>query len=349
MKSSEFITVRAKQFVTELFKNQTVPWEWKFRGSEEAYASFTVGKVPYLFHAYQVSGRPYIWDVSFMIEGMSDDNAYGLTGTGNASTVMSTVVNIMKAFLVEYKDKIDILNFSADEDSRQDLYGRMVHRLLPDWQMKHGAPHFELVKPEFAATKKKDHEREGITEGINPDILHIGFKHEQEIDGLRYVAKTEKYVFTGHGKTPLFVVRCYDGDALVGMATFYTFYKNYLVSQLTKVYKNYQRRGIASTMYAYARMLGNTIHPSKRQLPAGKKMWKSWGKTGDDKHLINESAELSYQGNCTDDDVIEYIFGDVNNFACMVDEHGDEFELGDLVVKYDPENDIHHFYYKVEK
>ena len=57
-------------------------------------------------------------------------------------------------------------------------------------------------------------------------------------------------------------------------------------------------------------------------------------------------SNLSYQGNCTEDDVIEHIFGDVNNFANMVEEHGDEFAVGDLVVKYDPETDIHSFYYK---
>ena len=57
-------------------------------------------------------------------------------------------------------------------------------------------------------------------------------------------------------------------------------------------------------------------------------------------------SNLTYQGNCTEDDVIEHIFGDVNNFANMVEEHGDEFTVGDLVVKYDPETDVHSFYYK---
>jgi len=57
-------------------------------------------------------------------------------------------------------------------------------------------------------------------------------------------------------------------------------------------------------------------------------------------------SNLSYQGNCTEDDVIEHIFGDVNNFANMVEKHGDEFTVGDLVVKYDPETDVHSFYYK---
>jgi hypothetical protein len=55
---------------------------------------------------------------------------------------------------------------------------------------------------------------------------------------------------------------------------------------------------------------------------------------------------LSYIGNCTDDDVIEHIFGDATGFAQAVEEYGDEFVLDDLVVKYDPETDVHSFYYQ---
>ena len=58
------------------------------------------------------------------------------------------------------------------------------------------------------------------------------------------------------------------------------------------------------------------------------------------------SENLSYIGNCTDDDVIEHIFGDATNFAQAVEEYGDEFTIDDLVVKYDPKSDVHSFYYK---
>ena len=58
------------------------------------------------------------------------------------------------------------------------------------------------------------------------------------------------------------------------------------------------------------------------------------------------SDNLNYIGNCTDDDVIEHIFGDATGFAQAVEEYGDEFVLDDLVVKYDPETDVHSFYYK---
>jgi hypothetical protein len=64
------------------------------------------------------------------------------------------------------------------------------------------------------------------------------------------------------------------------------------------------------------------------------------------KGVAEGSDNLNYIGNCTDDDVIEHIFGDATNFAQAVEEHGDEFTINDLVVKYDPKTDIHSFYYK---
>jgi hypothetical protein len=58
---------------------------------------------------------------------------------------MSTVVDIMRAFLDKYKDKIEVLIFSAKEDSRQGLYARMVKRLLPDWIMRQDGEEFILM------------------------------------------------------------------------------------------------------------------------------------------------------------------------------------------------------------
>jgi GNAT superfamily N-acetyltransferase len=52
-------------------------------------------------------------------------------------------------------------------------------------------------------------------------------------------------------------------------------------------------------------MLGNTIVPSKNQLPPGKAMWAAWKKSGDAQHLMRESAsereiaQVQYmQGEC---------------------------------------------------
>ena len=137
--------MRAHEFVTELFEPGK-KWQWSFTGSEEAVAVFHVGEVPYMFHAYGADGE---WEAEFKRYGNKLDRSqkFGLTGTGNSAEVMSTVVDIMRAFLEKYKDKIQVLTFSAKEDSRQGLYARMAKRLLPDWTMKQSGEHFVLVAP----------------------------------------------------------------------------------------------------------------------------------------------------------------------------------------------------------
>jgi hypothetical protein len=50
-------------------------------------------------------------------------------------------------------------------------------------------------------------------------------------------------------------------------------------------------------------------------------------------------------GNCTEEDVVDNIFGSVSEFARQVEENGDEFLYqNDIVVKYDEDNDVHYFY-----
>jgi hypothetical protein len=129
----------------ELFQ-QGKDWKWSFQGSEEAVAVFQVGEVPYMFHAYGADGE---WEAEFKRHGNKLDRMqkFGLTGTGNSAEVMSTVVDIMRAFLEKYKDKIQVLTFSAKEDSRQGLYARMVKRLLPNWTMTQKDEFFTLVAP----------------------------------------------------------------------------------------------------------------------------------------------------------------------------------------------------------
>lgn len=137
--------MRATEFITELFqpgKN----WEWSFRGSEEAVAVFHIDKIPYMFHAYGTDG---VWEVEFKNaeRGLSRSSKFGLTGTGNSAQVMSTVVDIMRAFLDHYRDQIETLRFSAKEDSRQSLYAKMAKRLLPNWNLQQDDENFLLVSP----------------------------------------------------------------------------------------------------------------------------------------------------------------------------------------------------------
>jgi len=146
---------------------------------------------------------------------------------------------------------------------------------------------------------------EFINEEINPDILDPRFSHKQKIGDYTYTAELEPDRFH---KADLFVIRCYDRNKMIGQAKFYTTFGDSLVSALTTVQWEYQRLGIASTMYAYARMLGNTIEPSASQLAPGKAMWKAWKKSGEAKHLMKEDGGNSttlaqlYNGNYPDRD-----------------------------------------------
>jgi hypothetical protein len=144
--------MRAQEFLTELFQPGK-DWKWSFQGSEEAVAVFHVGEVPYMFHAYGADGE---WEVEFKQHGnkLSRIQKFGLTGSGNSAEVMSTVVDIMRAFLDKYKDKIQTLTFSAKEDSRQGLYARMVKRLLPNWTMQQKGEFFTLFAPKQNVAEK---------------------------------------------------------------------------------------------------------------------------------------------------------------------------------------------------
>ena len=53
---------------------------------------------------------------------------------------------------------------------------------------------------------------------------------------------------------------------------------------------------------------------------------------------------MTYYGNCTQDEIIEDLFGDVSAFACLVEELGDNFTDRGIMCVYDPVTDIHSFY-----
>jgi hypothetical protein len=171
-------------------------WQWEFTGSEEAIATFHVGEVPYMFHAYGADGE---WEAEFKQHGskLSRTQKFGLTGTGNSAEVMGTVVDIMRAFLAKYQDRIQVLTFSAKEDSRQGLYARMVKRLLPTWTMKQSGEHFVLAAPTKESVGERKHDPLEDFAGLqfktvneartNPDQ---NVKYESGMKELVAVAKT---------------------------------------------------------------------------------------------------------------------------------------------------------------
>lgn len=134
--------MRAKEFVTEVFAPGKTNWKWRQRGSEEATADFTVGDRTYQWHAYSHvrAGNPTKWEMQFrLIRNQNDPDdldLFGTTGTGNSAEVLSTAVDITRAFLEEYGlDKVEEITFSAKENSRIALYAKMIKRLLPSWDL----------------------------------------------------------------------------------------------------------------------------------------------------------------------------------------------------------------------
>jgi predicted chitinase len=152
---------------------------------------------------------------------------------------------------------------------------------------KHNQPVLKTNKGEVQLFKPRISKL--ANEEINPDIRNAEFEHEQEIGDYRYTANTHK---SPSGLSTFLLIKCYNGPALIARADFEVkgmMGNRWLESENTMVADQYKNKGIASTMYAYAKMLGNDIKPSPSQSDAGKDMWKSWEKSGADQHLMKET------------------------------------------------------------
>jgi hypothetical protein len=177
--------MRAQEFISELFKGKKT-WSWDFNGSEEAYATFEVGDIPYKFVAYTDPNNWGTWEVEFSVISPSRNRStkFGLTGTGNAAEVMSTVTDILREFLERYKGNVNRLIFTADEPSRQRLYARMVKRLLPNWTLTTSNKQFIVTSPDIS---------ENFADGKNPGRKGLakrsGVNTNASVSSLRKTAK----------------------------------------------------------------------------------------------------------------------------------------------------------------
>jgi hypothetical protein len=157
------------------------------------------------------------------------------------------------------------------------------------------------TSPQLAATVVKILDAaiggvQDVAETINPSIRNKRFAHTQVIGDYTYKASVEWFI-----GSPLLYIKAYDGDKQIGEILFEIITRSpggkrdpsadYLESGGTEVEPEYRNKGVASTMYAYAKMLGNDIVPSDNQRPDGKAMWAAWKKSGDAKHLIGTAAE----------------------------------------------------------
>lgn len=59
---------------------------------------------------------------------------------------------------------------------------------------------------------------------------------------------------------------------------------------------------------------------------------------------IDFMKNMDKLGNCTNENLIEEIFGSVSEFARQVEENGNEFKFGSVQVTHDEDKDIHTFW-----
>jgi pyrimidine deaminase RibD-like protein len=131
-----------------------------------------------------------------------------------------------------------------------------------------------------------------VNETINPDILNRRFRHTQTIGDYTYKASVEIFL-----DEPLLNIKAYDGAKEIGHVMFEIFHwddapaKSHIESGGTEVEPAYRNKGVASTMYAYAKMLGNDVRSSNMQSAQGHTMWAAWKHSGGAKHLTGQVAE----------------------------------------------------------
>lgn len=134
--------------------------------------------------------------------------------------------------------------------------------------------------------------REIIIEEVNPDCFNPAFNDTQIFDGLSYRATVDE----DHLGKKYFQVKVFDDNfEKVGLAKFSPYKdkngNSWLESLITSIHPDYKGKGIARNIYAYVRMLGNTIKPSSDQTDQGHGMWNAWQQSGDAQHLMKETNE----------------------------------------------------------
>jgi GNAT superfamily N-acetyltransferase len=236
--------------------------------------------------------------------------------TQTSPKLAQTVVKLLDAAIVGQ----DIAEGSEPQVGDAVYYGKRLVGWFKGYS-EHGKiitePNYEEMGDEYAnrdvywdpQDKITIKPEQGVTETINPDILNPKFKHEQRIGKFLYTATTEQgrqlvEPYPGApGKPPYTVywlrIKSFDGDRQIGFATFQLHgkgSKQWLESFKTEVNGPYRSQGVASTMYAYAKMLGNDIKPSPTQDPDGKAMWAAWRKSGASKQLRGDANRIDTQG-----------------------------------------------------
>ena len=200
-------------------------------------------------------------------------------------------------------DDMSAINQVFEEYGVGGLFDQNLYELLANWSSQ-GSEYVTTWKQYSSDVIMNSNRKpgaqsvheQGVAETINLAVRNKRFNHTQVIGDYTYKASAEWF-----GRSPLLYIRAYDGDKQIGEVMFEIITRSpggkrdpsadYLESGGTEVEPEYRNKGVASTMYAYAKMLGNDIRPSYNQWADGKAMWAAWEKSGDAKHLIGTAAE----------------------------------------------------------
>jgi GNAT superfamily N-acetyltransferase len=304
--------MKAQEFINEAFDQpyKILRWEKGDYGDVDAIARLPVGTfLSVMFtKGFSQETKEEAWSVEFF-----RNNSQEKTGEGDQQRVFATVLSAVQTFVSDRvpgakgRYKPNKIFFSAskevkpDEDQRKAmtrarLYDSLVQRYARAWGFRaFRADTGKQVMYELSRIKPV------VAETINTDILNKKFKHKQVIGDYTYTASVEMFI-----GEPLLNIKAYDGNKEIGHILFEIWYldgrpgRSHIESGGTEVAPEYRGQGVASTMYAYAKMLGNDIMPSWSQTSKGKAMWAAWEKAGDAKHLVGTSMESTVSENFDD-------------------------------------------------
>jgi predicted nucleotidyltransferase len=294
--------MRAQDFIKEAFDKpyKLLRWEKGDYGDVDAIARLDDNTfLSIMFNkGFDQETKEEAWSVEFY-----RNNSQEKTGEGDQQRVFATVLSAVQTFVSDRvpgakgKYKPNKIYFSAskevkpDEDQRKAMTrARLYDSLVQRYAKALGFRAFRAdtgnkVMYELSRIKP-------VAETINTDILNQRFKHKQVIGNYTYTASIEMFL-----DEPLLYIKAYDGDKEIGHILFEIWYldgqpvRSHIESGGTEVAPEYRGQGVASTMYAYAKMLGNDIRPSWSQTSKGEAMWKSWDKSGAAQHLTGAVEE----------------------------------------------------------
>lgn len=123
---------------------------------------------------------------------------------------------------------------------------------------------------------------EFVQDDINPETVKPGFKREKWYRG-RYLLRAEARPHDEYEVRPLkgLIIKVYDTQtksmwfqkAGIAQARFIVVGRDHMEVSTVQVANEYQRQGIASAMYNFARELGNEVKPSSNRTDQGRAFW----------------------------------------------------------------------------